>query len=92
MAEIPLRLPQGFRGYLGGADTVIVEAETVGGALAALAARSSALGERLLTPEGGVRRFINLYRNDEDIRRLQGLETPLEPGSVLVILVAMAGG
>jgi|HubBroStandDraft_1064217.scaffolds.fasta_scaffold00043_25 molybdopterin converting factor small subunit len=92
MAEILIRLPQPFRGYLGGADSLTVEADDVAGALAALAVRSSALGERLLTPEGGLRRFVHLYRGDEDIRRLQGLETKLEAGNVLMVLVAMAGG
>jgi molybdopterin converting factor small subunit len=92
MAEIRIRLPLQFRGYLGGAESLTVEAATVGGALAALAARAPALGERLLTPEGGLRRFVNLYRNDEDIRLLQGLDTTLEHGATLMILVAMAGG
>jgi molybdopterin converting factor small subunit len=92
MAEIRIRLPLQFRGYLGGAESLQVETETVGGALAALAARAPGLGERLMTPEGGLRRFVNLYRNDEDVRLLQGLDTPLEGGSTLMILVAMAGG
>jgi molybdopterin converting factor small subunit len=92
MAEIRIRLPMQFRGYVGGAESLTVEADTVGGALAALAARTAGLGERLMTPDGGLRRFVNLYRGDEDIRRLQGLETPLRPGDVVMILVAMAGG
>ena len=92
MADIRIRLPLQFRGYLGGAESLQVEAETAGGALAALAARVPGLGERLITPEGGLRRFVNLYRNDEDVRVLQGLDTPLEDGATLMILVAMAGG
>lgn len=92
MAEIQIQLPQQFRGYLGGAGSLKVEAQTAGDALAALAVHAPALGERLMTPEGGLRRFVNLYRNDEDIRLLQGLDTPLENGTVLMILVAMAGG
>ena len=92
MAEIRIRLPLQFRGYLGGAEVLTVEAQTAGGALAALATRTPALGERLMTPDGGLRRFVNLYRNDEDIRLLQGLDTPLEDGATLMILVAMAGG
>ena len=79
MAEIRIRLPMQFRGY-------------VGGALTALATRTTGLGERLMTPEGVLRRFVNLYRGDEDIRRLQGLETPVAQGDVVMILVAMAGG
>ncbi len=92
MAEIRIRLPLQFRGYVGGAESLTLEAETVGGALAVLAQRAPALGERLMTPEGGLRRFVNLYRGDEDIRLLQGLDTPLENGAILMILVAMAGG
>ena len=92
MAEIRIRLPLQFRGYLGGAESLTVEALTAGGALAAPAARAPALGERLLTPEGGLRRFVNLYRGEEDIRLLQGLDTKLENGATLMILVAMAGG
>jgi len=92
MAEIRIRLPMQFRGYVGGAESLTVEADNVGGALTALAARTTALGERLMTPEGELRRFVNLYRGDEDIRRLQGLDTPLAQGDVLMILVAMAGG
>ena len=92
MAEIEIRLPRQFRGYLGGAERVTVEADTAGAALRALAARSGALGERLLTPEGALRRFVNLYRDDIDLRSLDGLDTPLDAGNVLLILVAMAGG
>jgi adenylyltransferase/sulfurtransferase len=92
MAEIQIRLPLQFRGYLGGAESLKVEAETARDALAALAVCAPTLGERLMTPEGGLRRFVNLYRGDEDIRFLQGLDTPLENGAILMILIAMAGG
>jgi molybdopterin converting factor small subunit len=92
MPDIEVRLPQPFRGYLGGVASVTVEAATVAAALAALSSRSKALGDRLLMPDGSLRRFVNLYRNDEDVRALQGLDTPLDAGSILMVVVAVAGG
>jgi molybdopterin converting factor small subunit len=92
MPEVLVRLPQQFRGYLGGIDSLTVEAVTVADALDALSNHSKALGDRLMMPDGGLRRFVNLYRNDEDIRSLQGLDTPLDTGAVLMVLVAISGG
>ncbi len=60
--------------------------------LVALAATHPSLGERLTDATGGVRTFINLYANDEDVRFLQELETPLADGDELSIVPAVAGG
>ncbi len=60
MAEIQIRLPLQFRGYVGGADSVCVEAETVGGALTALAARSAALGRTPADPGRRAAAFLSI--------------------------------
>jgi len=58
----------------------------------ALAARYPGLGAQLLTPDGELNRFVNVYLNDEDVRYLQERATPVRERDTLVVLPAMAGG
>jgi sulfur-carrier protein len=84
-----------MRQYTGGAETLSLEGETVGVVLNNLVADANGIEGRLF--KGGaatptLNRFVNIYVNDEDIRFLQNLDTPLKPGDVISIVPAIAGG
>ena len=85
-------LPGPLRGFFAGAASVEVEAATVGDALKALAARAPELGSQLLAGDGGLRSYVNLYVNDDDVRDLGGLGAKLAPGDTLSIVPSIAGG
>jgi sulfur-carrier protein len=87
-----VRIPTQLRQLTGGQGQVAVEAGTVGEALRALDAAHPGLGERLFDEAGALRRFVNVFLDEEDIRFLGGLETPLPEGAVLSIVPAVAGG
>ena len=71
---------------------VEVSAGTVGGAITELQSRYPGIKERLVDESGAVRRFVNVYVNEEDIRFLQNQQTPLKDGDELSIIPAIAGG
>jgi molybdopterin synthase sulfur carrier subunit len=73
-------------------DVVEVSAATVGDAIVALQSRYPGIQERLLDDTGAVRRFVNVYVNEEDIRFLQNQETQLKDGDEISIIPAIAGG
>jgi sulfur-carrier protein len=85
-------IPQVLRANTGGAKQVEVEGSTVGEIMRALVERHSALGGQLLTDDGDLNRFVNVYVNGQDVRYLQGLDTPVEGRDEVRILPAMAGG
>ena len=87
-----LRIPTQLRTLTGGAGEVTVDASTVGEALKALDAAHPGFGERLFDGDGKLRRFVNVFVADEDIRFLDGLETPVEDGTTVSIIPAVAGG
>jgi len=87
-----LVLPQVLRPEAGGAASVEVDASTVGEAIDRLVARHPGLRDRLLTPEGAIHRFVNLYLNGEDVRYLGGLEARVAAGDEIRLLPAIAGG
>ena len=87
-----LRIPTQLRPLTGGAGEVTVDGSTVGEALKALDAAHPGFGERLFDDEGKLRRFVNVFVADEDIRFLEGLETPVEDGTTVSIIPAVAGG
>ena len=89
---ITVRIPTQLRQLTGGAGEIPVEAATVGEALRALDATNPGFGERIFDDAGGLRRFVNVFLADEDVRFLQGLETPVTEGQVLSIVPAVAGG
>ncbi|MEH3054997.1 MAG: MoaD/ThiS family protein [Patulibacter minatonensis] len=86
-----IKLPTQLRDVAGGNAEVTVEGDTVGGALEALFAQYEELRGRI-TEDGELRRFVNVYLAGEDIRYLDGLETPIESNAELTILPAVAGG
>lgn len=92
MSTVTVRIPTPLRAYTAGADEVHVHGATVGEALTALGASHGGVLKQVLTPQGEVRHFINIYVGDKDIRNMQGLRTPVSEGDVLAIIPAVAGG
>ncbi len=92
MNAIPIYIPTPLRSYSGGKAQVEVDAATVGEALKTLVGRFREMEKHLYDGEGGLRRFVNVYRNDEDVRHLQGPETPLRAGDTISIVPSIAGG
>jgi sulfur-carrier protein len=88
---ITVKLPTQLRDTVGGVASVQAEGATVGEALESVFASHGELRDRLYQ-NGDLRRFVNVYLGGEDIRFLQGLETPVADGDELTILPAVAGG
>lgn len=89
---VTVRVPTQLRALTGGAGEVEVEAATVGEALAALETRHPGFAERVFDASGKLRRFVNVFVADEDIRFLDGVRTPVPAGSTVSIVPAVAGG
>ena len=89
---ITVRLPTLLRPHADGAAAVEASAGTIGQVFAELAGRYPGLGEQLVDGEGGLHKFVNVYRNDDDIRYLDQLDTKVADGDTISILPAVAGG
>jgi MoaD family protein len=90
--SITVKIPTQLRNVTGGeAETTVEEAATVGEVLDGLYDRYNGLRERIAV-DGDLRRFVNVYVEGEDIRFLDGLDTPVEDGDEVTILPAVAGG
>ena len=87
-----VRIPTQLRSLTNAAGEVTVDGGTVGEALKALDGAYPGFGERLFDEQGRLRRFVNVFLADEDVRFLQGLDTPLPQGSTISIIPAVAGG
>ena len=96
MAAVRIRIPSQLRQLTGGANEVDIEAgsdgTTVAEVLKELDAAHAGFAERLFDETGQLRRFVNVFVADEDVRFLQGLETPVTGGQVVSIVPAVAGG
>ena len=90
--SIKVRIPTQLRPLVGGAGEVEVEGATVGDALKALDASYPGFGERLFDESGNLRRFVNVFMGEEDIRFLEGLGTAVTTGAVVSVVPAVAGG
>ena len=90
--SVSVRIPTPLRNITEGRAEVSAEASTVAELLASLDAQFPGLRERLCDDTGAIRRFVNVYVGDEDIRFLQGLQTPLAAGTQVSIIPAVAGG
>ncbi|HEX6578308.1 MAG TPA: MoaD/ThiS family protein [Jiangellaceae bacterium] len=88
---IEVRIPTILRQYTSGAKAVAGEGETLGAVIDDLDSRHPGLRDRLVE-NGGLRRFVNVYLNDEDVRFLDGLTTPVNDGDSVTVLPAVAGG
>jgi molybdopterin synthase sulfur carrier subunit len=89
---VTIRIPTTLRPLTGGAPEVLVEAATVGEAIAALEASHPGFGERILDEAGALRRFVNVFVSDDDVRFMDGLATPVPDGDTVAIVPAVAGG
>ncbi|HEX3717344.1 MAG TPA: MoaD/ThiS family protein [Verrucomicrobiae bacterium] len=89
---VKVRIPTPLRKLTHDEEIVQVNATTVGGAIAELQTRYPGIKERLTDDAGSVRRFVNMYVNEEDIRFLQNQETALKDGDEISIIPAIAGG
>ena len=87
-----VRIPTQLRQLTGGAGEVKVEGATVGEVLKALDAAHPGFAGRLFDDAGQLRRFVNVFVAEEDVRFLQGLETPVEDKHTVSIVPAVAGG
>jgi len=85
-------IPTPLRRLTAGQSKVTVEAETIQSLLSALDVTYPGIAERVLDGDGNVKRFINVFRNDDEIRTLSGLETTLSANDKVSIVPAMAGG
>jgi molybdopterin synthase sulfur carrier subunit len=89
---VDVRLPTLLRAHADGAPTVAAEGATVGEVFADLVARYPGLAGSLIDDQGDLHKFVNVYRNDDDIRYLGRLDTPLRASDVVSIIPAVAGG
>jgi molybdopterin converting factor small subunit len=88
---IEVRIPTILRTYTGGAKSVEGSGSTLDELIADLDGRYDGLRERLVD-DSGLRRFINVYLNDEDVRFIGGLAVPVSDGDTVTVLPAVAGG
>ncbi|WP_155369711.1 MoaD/ThiS family protein [Catellatospora vulcania] len=89
---IDVRIPTILRSYTGGAKAVTGAGDNLSELLANLDGTYPGLRGRLITPEGGLHRFVNIYVNDEDVRFLGSLDAKISDGDTVTILPAVAGG
>ncbi len=87
-----VRIPTTLRPLSGGASSVQLEGSTLAEVLAGLESAHPGFRDRLLDDSGALRRFVNVFVADDDVRYLQGLETPVKDGDTISIIPAVAGG
>jgi sulfur-carrier protein len=90
--SISVKVPTILRTYTGGAADVTVSGATLADAIADLDAQYPGIGARVLDDAGRLRRFVNVYVNDDDVRFLDDLQTPTPDGTAISIIPAVAGG
>ena len=89
---IEVRIPTILRTYTDGAKTVEASGSTLTALIDDLEGSHPGLKDRLIESSGDLRRFVNVYINDEDVRFIGGLEAELSDGDQVVVLPAVAGG
>jgi sulfur-carrier protein len=89
---VSVRIPTILRSFTGGAAEVTAEAGTLRAVIAGLDSAYPGLGGRILDDRGELRRFVNVYVGDEDVRLAQGLETKVPAGGRVSVIPAVAGG
>jgi molybdopterin converting factor small subunit len=90
--SVAIRIPTTLRALTGGKSEVSVEGSTVAEVLAALDSAHAGFADRILDEQGDLRRFINVFVNDDDVRFMDGVATPVPDGAELSIMTAVAGG
>jgi len=89
---VTVRIPTTLRPLAGGNPTVSVEGSTLSQVLKNLDAAHPGFAERLLDENGALRKFVNVFVADDDVRYLEGLDTPVPDGETVSIIPAVAGG
>jgi len=89
---VTIRVPTTLRTLTAGESEIHVEAGTVGEVLAGLESAHPGFSERILDDEGNLRRFVNVFVSDDDVRFMEGLATPVPDGETVSIVPAVAGG
>ena len=87
-----IHIPSVLRANVGGAKSVEVKGDSIRSVVNGLIERHPSLGGQLLTDEGDLNRFVNVYVNGQDVRYLSGLDTPVADDDEVRLLPAMAGG
>jgi molybdopterin synthase sulfur carrier subunit len=90
--SVSVRIPTILRPYTGGAPEVVTEGGSLAEVLDALELAHPGLRERVLDDDGAIRRFVNVYVNDDDVRFAEGLATATPDGASISIIPAVAGG
>jgi molybdopterin converting factor small subunit len=90
--SVTVRIPTTLRPLSGGQSEVAVDGATLRDVLDALDGAHPGFKDRLLDDEGNLRRFVNVFVADDDVRFLQGLDTPVPDGETVAIIPAVAGG
>jgi molybdopterin synthase sulfur carrier subunit len=85
-------IPAVLRANVGGVKSLQLEGDSIRGVVDALISKHPSLGSQLLTENGDLNRFVNVYVNGQDVRYLAGLDTPVAPADEVRLLPAMAGG
>ena len=85
-------IPAVLRANVGGVKSLELDGDSVRGVVNALVSKHPSLGSQLLTGDGDLNRFVNVYVNGQDVRYLAGLDTPVAPADEVRLLPAMAGG
>jgi len=90
--SVEVRIPTMLRSHVAGASTVAVEGATIRDVVDHLVAAYPSLAGQIVTPDGALHKFVNVYLNDDDIRYLEKLDTKVGEGDTVSILPAVAGG
>jgi len=90
--SVSVRIPTTLRPLTGGQPEVSLEGSDVRSVIASLDGAHPGFADRLLDDEGNLRRFVNVFVADDDIRFLDGLDTPVPDGAEVAIIPAVAGG
>jgi molybdopterin synthase sulfur carrier subunit len=90
--SVEVRIPTMLRSAVGGSSAVTVDGATIGEILDELGRRFPALAGQVVTDDGSLHKFVNVYLNDDDIRYLAKLDTKVGEGDTVSILPAVAGG
>ena len=89
---VTVRIPTTLRPLSGGAKQIELESGSLADVIAALEATHPGFRDRLLDDDGALRKFVNVFVDDDDVRFMDGLETPVPDGATVSIMQAVAGG
>jgi molybdopterin synthase sulfur carrier subunit len=90
--SVTIRVPPVFRTMTSGSAQVDVEGSTIGEVLTALESQHPGFSEKLFDDSGALVRYVNVFVDDDDVRFMEGLETPVPDGATVSIMQAVAGG